>query len=166
MLRATLQQAVPLQALAADGRTDLYARAELFDGAVSIGIFPLPHLAGGLYGSTHVPSAEGYLTAVFSFFEDAGYTIPAYYDLGAETIEVSSDKTNIMRILGLLHENSVVDLQTYNVNGDLLTARVRAYDSKPNALTAGLTGLRYTWSVVAVYNLTGELIKYGITREL
>lgn len=151
MLRATLNEAVPLQVLAADGKTDLYAQATLYSNGVSLTTLALPHLDGGLYGSTYTPVTEGYLSVVYRFFYDPGLTVLADYDLEAEAVEVSSDKTNLLRILGLLHHNSVLDQQIYDGDGNLITARIRAYDSRPNADLAGLTGLLFTWSVVAIY---------------
>ena len=81
-----------------------------------------------------------------------------------ETLDVSDERINIKRILGLVHENSVVDMQTYNSNGRLLTARIRAYDSKTNADLAGLTGLLFTWNMSATY-LGLSLTNYKITLE-
>ena len=151
MLRATLNEAVPLQVLAADGKTDLFAQATLYSEGAALTTLAVPHIDGGLYGTTYTPTAEGYLSVVYRFFYDAGLTIPADYDLEAEAIEVSSDKTNILRILGLLHHNAVLDQQVYDPDGNLLTARIRAYDTRAHADLAGLTGLLFTWSVVAVY---------------
>src|SRR5687768_918682 len=114
MVRATLNEPVPIQVLAADGRTDLFGRALIKrpDGTVLTTI-NLSHIGDGVYGSTHSYVQEGYFSVVYSLFLDAGRTIPATYDLESELMEVSSDKTNLLRLLGLLHENSVFDQQVY-----------------------------------------------------
>jgi hypothetical protein len=164
MLRATLNQAVPLQVLAADGRTDLFARATLYANEAVLTVLTLPHIASGLYGTNYTPDAEGYISAVYELFFDSGFTAAANYDLESEMMEVSSDKTNILRILGLLHENTVFDNQVYDSGGNLVSGRLRAYDTKSHALTAGLPGLLFTWAVSASYT-GGQLSQYLITRE-
>lgn len=165
MLRATLNEAVPLQVLAADGRTDLFARATLRDASNSVlTILTLPHIATGMYGASYTPSAEGYVSVIYELFYDSGMTVPADYDLESELLEVSSDKTNLARILGLLHENTVFDQQIYDTGGNLVSGRLRAYDTKAHALSAGLTGLLFTWNLSASYT-GGQLSQYLITRE-
>lgn len=68
------------------------------------------------------------------------------------------------RILGLLHENTVVDQQVYDGNGYLISSRIRAYDTKTNADAAGSFGLMYTWTMTASY--TGaNLTNFKIVRE-
>ena len=165
MLRATLQEPVPLQVLAADGRTDLFAQAKLFDPAgTPITTISLPHLAEGIYGSTYVPTSEGYFSVRYELFEDSGFTIQAPYDLEAEIVETSTDKTNILRILGLVHDNTVIDQQVYNLDGCLTSARVRQYDTKANTVAAGATGLLNTWTISASYS-SGQLVDYKVVRE-
>jgi hypothetical protein len=151
MLRATLNEAVPLQVLAADGKVDLYAKATLYSDGALLSTVDLSHIDGGLYGASYTPSEEGYLSVVYRFFYDAGMTIPADYDLESEAIEVSSDKTNILRILGLLHHNATVDQQDYDDAGNLKFARVRSYKTPDDRLLGGLTGLLFTWLVKASY---------------
>jgi hypothetical protein len=81
----------------------------------------------------------------------------------AELIEVNSDKTNIIKILGLTHDNVVMDSHTYDTQGNLLTARIRHYDSKANADLAGTGGLLNTWNIEATY-LNERLETYKVTR--
>lgn len=163
-MRATLNEAVPLQVLAADGRTDLFARATVYMNGAVVTALTLPHIASGLYGTTYTPSVEGYISVIYELFFDSGFTAAANYDLESETIEVSSEKTNIMRILGLLHENAVFDQQIYDSGGNLTSGRVRSYDTKSHALSAGLPGLLFTWAVTASYT-GGKLDQFRITRE-
>lgn len=165
MLRATLNEAVPLQVLASDGNTALFARALIYRaGALEATVSLLP-IAGGLYGLDHTFVQEGYVSVVYQLFFDAGLTVPAPYDLESEIIEVSSDKSNILRILGLLHENAVFDQQVFDVSGNLVSGRIRSYDTKLNAQAAGLTGLLFTWLLSAVYT-GGQLSRYSLTREM
>lgn len=165
MISATLNEPAPLQVLAADGRQDLYARAKIYDTAGTwIASVPLPHLQDGLYGATWIPVIEGFFTAVYQLFFDADYLADAGYSRQGETIEVTETKTNILRLLGLVHENSIVDQQMWDSQGNLTSARVRSYDTKANAIAAGITGLRFIYSVNAQYS-GGLLNKYEILRD-
>lgn len=161
MLRATLNEPVPLQVLASDGRTDLFAQALIYQGATLLTTLSLPHLDTGLYGANHTPSAEGYFSVIYKLFYDAGFTVPADYDFESEILEVDTFKTNLLRVLGLLHHNAVLDQQIYDTAGNLLTARLRSYNSVLNAQAGGLTGLLFTWNVVAEYT-SGRVSRFSI----
>lgn len=159
MLRATLTEPVPLQIFVPDGRTDLYPRVQVRDalGATVATLYPA-HQAVGLYAVMWTPLVEGYYSAVYDLFVDAGYTTLADYSRDAEMIEVSSDKTNILRLLGLHHENSLLDMEVH-VGGRLTSARLRMYDSAANLAAAaatspagGTTGLLFTWEIAAAYD--------------
>lgn len=172
MLRATLNEPVPLQIFVPDGRTDLFARARVFSaaGALVTSVYPLHQLAG-LYTATWTPADEGYYSAVYDLYSDPGLTTLADYERNAEVIEVSSDKTNIMRLLGLHHENSLLDQQAYTPNGRLATARLRMYDSAASLAAAaatspagGTAGLLYTWAVTATYDLSNQSKTFEIAR--
>jgi hypothetical protein len=164
MLRATLNEAVPLQVLASDGRTDLYASARLYRADSLLTTVALPHIDGGLYGSTYTPDQEGYLTVVYSIFSDSGMTVPAPYDLEAEIVEVTEDKTDLRRVLGMLHENAVYDQQVYDAGLNLTSGRVRCYRDKLAALNQDPAGLLFTYQLSAAY-INGQLSFYRITRE-
>lgn len=170
-LLATPNVSIPLHAVASDGATTVFAQAKIYDAIGGlVTTIPLPHVVAGLYVSSYTPPVEGLFTIVYKFFTDAGFTIPAVYDLGVETLDVNSVRTNILRLLGLLHENSVIDLNVYDGDENLLSARVRCYDSSVNAAAASavspapyVTGLRFEYTVTATY--TGGLLnKYVINR--
>jgi hypothetical protein len=165
MLRATLSESVPLQIFVPDGRTDLYARVRVVNaiGGIIATLFPA-HLTNGLYSADWTPSIEGYFSAIYELFLDAGLTMVAEYERDAEMIEVSSDKTNLLRLLGLAHENAVLDQQVYGSNGRLQSARLRAYDSAANAQAAGASGLRFTWQISATYTMTNQSETFKIER--
>jgi hypothetical protein len=165
MLRATLGESLPVQIQASSGESALYARAKIYDiYGTNVSTIALPHIAGGLYGTTHIFSGAGYYTIVYQLFLDSGFSSPAEFDIEAETVEANSDKTNILRILGLTHDNTVLDNHVYNVEGNLTNVRVRSYDSKANALAAGAAGLENTWSISAVYS-SSRLETYTVVRE-
>ena len=165
MIQATLNEAMPLQMLATDGREDLYGLVRIYNeaGALVTSI-PLLHVAEGLYSASWTPTVEGWFTAVTELFFDSSYTVDAGYEKAGEQIEVTQTKTNILRMLGLVYDNSIVDQQVFDADENLLSARIRAYDSKANALLAGLTGLRFQYKVEAEYT-GGKLSKYQIVRD-
>lgn len=174
MLRATIDEPTPLQVQVGDGRTDLFARVRLFDPAGSEltgSPVSLPHLTGGLYGATFTFDTEGYSTAVYNLYEDAGFTLDASYDIEAEVIEAVPDKFNIKKILGLTHGNTLEDSHDYDVAGNITSIRVRNYDSEANAAAAeltspagGTTGLLFTWTITMEYT-ANRLTKYLVVEE-
>ena len=166
MLRATLDEPVTLAVQLSDGDTGKFARVRIFDSAGSVHVtLGTTHVSNGLYTNMHTFTTEGFYTAVYQVFDDAGFVTPSSeFDIEAETIEVNSDKTNIIRTLGLLHHNTQIDSHSYNDDKQLLSARVRQYDSKANAELAGATGLLNTWTVTSTYG-GGLLTKYVIVRE-
>jgi hypothetical protein len=166
LLRATLNEPVPLQALANDGKTDLYVRVTVLNPSLTVEatLYPM-HIMKGLYSVNWTPTSEGYFSAIYEFFLDPGYTVVAYdYPNQGETVEVNSDKTNIMRLLALNHENAVLDQQTYDAGRRLLTARLRGYNSQANALAAGVTGLLFEWHIVSTYDVNGRNNLFRIDR--
>lgn len=165
MMRATVGEPAPIQMLASDGQTfGLFARAQVYQGATLVTTLPLPALAGGIFGATHIFNIEGYYSVIYQLFLDAGFTLLSDYDLESEIFEVSSDKTKITRLLGLMHENAVFDQQVYDGDGNLTSGRLRSYDSAINATAAGATGLLFTWTITAVYT-AGVLTSYKIVRS-
>lgn len=165
MLRATLEEATPLQMQLGTGNESLYVRVKVYDitGALFLTL-GLPHISGGLYGSTYTFAIAGFYTAVYQVFEDAGFLTTANFDIEAETIEANSDKTNILRLLGLTHDNVYIDSHEYDAQGNLTAARVRHYNSKTNAGLHGAAGLLDTWTVAATYVLE-RLNTYKVVRE-
>ena len=69
-------------------------------------------------------------------------------------VTLTSMTAQLTRALGLMHENSVLDGTTFTVDNNLLTGRMRIYDSKANADAAVAIS-------PAVYN-TGKIAEYAI----
>ena len=69
------------------------------------------------------------------------------------SLKVTSD--NLIRALGMLHENSVLDLTTFDGSNNLLQGRLRLYDSAAHADAANAAS-------PGVYN-TGKIAEYNIT---
>jgi hypothetical protein len=157
--------------LASDGRTDLFGQARVYNAAGAlVATVNLSHVAEGIYAAQYTPTSEGYSNVVYQLYFDAGRSVDAGYEHQGELLDASSFRTNILKSLGLVHENSVVDQQTYDSEGNLQSARIRAYDSAVNASNAAIaspaaynTGLRFTWQVTSEYS-SGLLSKYFIVR--
>ncbi len=166
MLSLPLGQASPIRAQAADGNIGLYPRVLIYDDAGAVAAtLGLAHVALGLYTSSWTPATAGLYTMQSQFFSDAGHTVDAGYDRGAEEIHVTSMAADVARILGLLYENTVIDQQVYDVGGKLTGARIRSYDTKAHALAPGATGLVGEYAVVATYDVSGQLNSYTVTKE-
>lgn len=167
MLRATIDEPIPLQVQVADGRTDLYARVQLYESGNStpISVVSLPHINEGLYGDTTILTTDGHFTAQYQLFEDPSFTVAANYDYEIESIEASSDKTNILRLLGLSYHNATMEPIEYNEGGCLTDAIIRSYDSEANVnLNDGVTGLLFSWTIKVAYT-GGQLTSYKITLD-
>lgn len=166
MILATLNEPVPLQVLAADGRTDLYAQIRVYNAAgMLLNTLPAPEIAEGLYGVSWTPNIEGYYTYIAQLYFDSAFTVDAGYEKQGDSVDVNSTKTNILRLLGLHHENAIVDSQSYDGAGNLLTARVRLYNSLTTAQTQDVSGLIAQYSITASYT-NGQLSNYMMVREL
>lgn len=173
MLLASPNKPALLSMVAADGRTDLYGKVAVYN--VSGGLVTqlnLDHTVAGIYSGTWTPSDEGYYQARYEFFADVFRTVSANYEIQAEMIDVTGIKENVLRVMGLLHENSVVDQQLYDGDQNLTSARIRCYDNAVNASAASavspapyLTGLQFQYQVSASY-AGGLLTKYNINRVM
>lgn len=171
MLSTSPNIAITLTHLASDGAIGLYSQAVVYNSSNSpVDTVNLNHVAGGLYTANYTQATEGFYSLVFTFYTDLARTIPADYDIQGELLEVNSWRTNILRLLGLLHENTVVDQTTYDSDGNLLTARIRTYNNSTNAAAALAvspatynTGLTFEYSVSASY-AAGLMSKYNIQR--
>jgi hypothetical protein len=165
VLLATPNVLIPLHVIAANGQTDLYGQVKIYSAiGVLVATVNLDHIVDGLYGTTYVPVTEGIYTLVYALYTDLGRTVAAKFDREVETLDVNSERINIVKLLGLVHENTVFDQQTYNGNGQLLTGRIRSYDTKTNADLASGSGLLFTWHISAAYSGT-NLIDYKLTRD-
>jgi hypothetical protein len=162
---ATLNEPYPIRLLASDGRADLYGQARIYDiSGTMISTVSLTHINEGMYGGNWSPSLEGHYSIIAEFYLDSGHSQEAGYERSAENIEINTIKPSIARILGLQHENARIDAQTYDGMRNLLTARVRTYDSPTNADAGTSTGLVATYQMTADYNSEGLLIDWRMTK--
>ncbi len=100
--------------------------------------------------SAGVVNTPGFLT-----YAVADFSVPPNVFVGiadvVENLEVDT-YTLMVRAMGLLHENSVLDNTTYDGNGKLTAGRLRIYNSKANAQAASGTGLVATYTIAATYS--------------
>jgi hypothetical protein len=84
--------------------------------------------------------------------------------------DMTSIKADLSRILGLLHYNSILDNQTYDSDDQLLTARLRVFDTASNvpAIPGGSEtfGLKHQYIIEAVYSATNQSNKYTLKKVL
>jgi hypothetical protein len=172
-MEATVNTPIPLSMLVADGTTTLYGQARIYNSLGSLSYtVDLNHVAEGIYVGLHTPTLEGYYQIVYQLYTDISRTIPATYDKSGESLDVNSFRTNILRLLGLAHENSVLDAMGYDIDGNMTSARVRCYDNRTHADLARAaspatynTGLLFSYDVSATY-ASGNLSKYSILKSL
>jgi ribosomal protein S24E len=165
VLLASVGVSIPLQILASDGDTGLYGEIRVYSSAMAlVATLDADHTADGVYSVAWTPSQEGVYTFVGQLYTDVGRTIDAGYEKQGEQIDVNTIKSSLVRILGLHHENAVVDMQTYDTEGNMVTARVRIYDSKANAQAGGATGVVNQYSIAAAYT-GGALSKYTMVLD-
>jgi hypothetical protein len=150
---------------AGDNNAGLYGSAIIYNNSGVVTTITLSHVGDGVYVGSWTPANAGTYQVVGKFFTDAGRTSLAPYQISAETMEVDAFRQNILRTLGLSYENSVVDNQSYDGNGNLTGARIRCYDTAANATSAGSTGVTFQYTVTATYAGTA-LNKYSIIRVL
>ena len=58
----------------------------------------------------------------------------------------------------------MLDNQVYGLNGRLISARLRAYNSAANCSLAGATGLLFTWQITATYTPQNQSETFKIER--
>lgn len=91
--------------------------------------------------------------------ETTGTAIKAKTDL------IPSDFSDqLSRMLGQLHENSVLDTTTFDTNNNMTSGRLRLYSSKANAEAAGGTGLLATYTITATYSGV-QLATYTVVKD-
>lgn len=82
----------------------------------------------------------------------------------AQNTITTSLGAQLTRALGLMHENSVLDQTVFDGQNNLTNGRLRIYNSKANALAAGVSGLLETYTITASY--VGDNVQtYTVVRE-
>lgn len=77
-------------------------------------------------------------------------------------------RSDILRVLGLLHHNAVLDNQAYDEHGQMTSARLRVFELKSQVpSTPGgseTTGLLHEYNIEAVYDGAGVVKLYRLLR--
>jgi len=177
-LPAKVGVALPLVSILEDGNISQFPQAKVYaQGATTpIATIDLVHKVDGRYEADWTPASTGVFLAHFITYSDGAHTVENItYSREGEQIVVFSTNiddlaTAIVRLLGLSHENAFIDLTEFDPNGQLLSARLRIFDSKANAAAATdggseTTGLIATYTMTAVYEGVGRLKSYRYIKE-
>jgi hypothetical protein len=168
---------VPIVMILEDGNETQHPRAYIYEagGTSPIATLDLEHKALGRYESDFTPPASAVYSAVFIVYADVGHTTENItYVRAVEQIFASSGSIDdiaalILRVLGLVHENIFIDNTVHDANYQLVSARVRLFDSKVNceAATDGgseTTGLTATYEMSTVYEGEGKMGSYRMKK--
>lgn len=175
---ATQGQPVVFSLILEQGEDYFFPQVEVYAaGSVSPEVtLDLVHRAKGRYEAEWIPSSVGSFTAQFFIYVDAAHLVETVlYSREAEQVFVTQSSTDdlaasLARVLGLVHENAFIDMTNFDAADQLLSARVRIFDSKSavQAATDGgveSTGLVATYSIEATYESAGRMRQYRMTKE-
>lgn len=175
---ASVGSTVVLALVLENGETGFYPQAEIYASGAGTptATVDLTHLVKGRYEGTWVPATVGTYTAQFFTYVDAAHTVESVvYTREAEQVFVSENSADdlaaaITRVLGLVHENAFIDNTVFDAQSQLLTARLRIYDSKTNAQAATdggaeATGLVATYTIEADYEGVGKMRQYRMVKD-
>lgn len=173
---ATVGTAVPITMILEDGNESQFPQAEIYNGGpFPISVLNLIHKGRGRYEASWIPPIVGVFSAVFIVYADVAHVIEnIVYSREMEQIFATASNVDdlaakIARVLGLLHENAYIDETTFDPFGQLLTCRIRLFDSKDHvdlATDGGseTLGLIATYSMEADYEAAGRLKTYRYKR--
>lgn len=166
LIPVTLGAAARLSLVLEDGDVTQFPQVNLYEpgNATPVGTIDLSHLAEGLYEDEFTPTGVGILNAVYTVYEDAARTI-ANTKFGKELDQLVTeiaDSTStliteildkVCRILGLVNENAFIDNTEFDNCDQLISSRVRIFDTAANA-NAATDGGSETAGLVASYQVT------------
>lgn len=168
---------VPLALLLEDGNETQYPQAEVYaaGGTAPLATLDLVHKARGRYEANYTLTTAGVLTVVFITYADSGHTIENItYSREQEQLVITQYglddlAVQLIRVLGLVHENAFIDNTVHDAFGQLVAARVRIFDSKANAEAATdggseTTGLVATYEISTVYESQGRMGSYRMVK--
>lgn len=141
---ATKDQPVKLALVLENGITGLFPQAEIYDGATLEDTIDLADFGQGRYEGSWTPTDLGTYSALFNVYQDAGHSVeltPLIYSREIEQIFVMESSVDdltaqLIRLLALNLENTRIDRCVYDEHEMLKSARLRAFDSKANALAS------------------------------
>jgi len=123
--------------------------------------------SSGEYEFDFTPDEEGYwkLEILIDYNKDV-----YGFEYVSATFDFDDMYAGIRRLLGLSHENAFIDNTVHDPDSQLLSARVRIFDSKTNcdAATDGgseTTGLIATYTITTVYDGINEFGTFKQVRD-
>jgi hypothetical protein len=168
----------PLVAILTDGNELQHPQAEIYapGGTSPIATLDLLHKAKGRYEAPWTPTAPGLFLVHYFVYSDAAHTIRnvSYNNEGEQvsvtTVSLDDLAESTARLLGLSKENMFVDKTEFDTIGQLLSCRIRLFDSEANASTAQdgdsySTGLIATYTMTAEHEGTGKLKTFRYVRD-
>jgi len=168
IIPVTLGETARLALVLENGDAAQFPQAKVYQPTVAspIATLNLSHTAEGLYESSYVPLAVGVLNIVYTVFSDAPRTV-LNTNFSKELDQILTQAASnipslindlidkIIRLLGLTHENAVIDNTTYDDCCQMTASRLRIFDSAANA-SAATDGGSETVGLIATYLVTAE----------
>lgn len=157
---ATVGAPVPVVLILEDGNESRYPQAEVYEpgGTVPVATIDLPHKVKGRYEGAFTPPAAEIYTLHFFIYADAGHSIEDITYTRSVDQVVATDSgiddlaSNLLRVLGLVHQNVFIDNTIHDAYGSLVAARVRIFDSQAN-VEAATDGGSETTGLIATYEI-------------
>ncbi len=174
----TVGNNIELSLLLEGGEEDLYPQATMYTPSGTSYTYSLTHFDLGRYVGT-APSSDvvdaGLYRVVYIVYSDAAHTtLSDDYWRSEDSYLVSNNDidavaTLISRILGLVHENIIMDNTSYDNCNQLVSARLRAYNSASNVpISPGgseTSGLVASYHITSSYsNTPGRMRSYRVTK--
>jgi hypothetical protein len=104
----------------------------------------------GSYTDTLSPSADwtDQAVGIYLISWSIADTEDDFPSIVTETLEIAYDDVDLKRVLGLMHENIFIDQAGYDINGNLISARVRIYSDSASVGTAN--------NIIGTYTITSD----------
>jgi len=144
-----------------DGAINQYPQVEIYEQSSSspILLFDLVHRNKGMYEAIWIPTDVGAYNALYLVYNDSGHTtLNTRYsrEMDIYSVEVDLDIGYILQcILGLGGENSFRDNTMFDSCGQIISGRIRLFDSKIHA-EAATDGGSETTGLIATYRVDTE----------
>ena len=168
---------VPLALLLEDGNESQYPQAEVYapGGTTPLVTLNMVHKARGRYEANYTLATAGVVTVIFITYADTGHTVENItYSREQEQLVITQYGVDdlalsLIRVLGLVHENTFIDNTVHDAFGQLTGARVRIFDSRVNAEAATdggseTTGLVATYDITSTYESQGRMGSYRMVK--
>jgi hypothetical protein len=160
---AKVGEPLPLIVVLEDGNELQHPQAEIYasGGTSPVATINLVHKAKARYEGLWTPTSVGSFSAQFFIYSDAGHTIEnIVYVRDVEQIFVTESgvddlAASIIRLLGLHRENMFIDNTEFDAFNQLISCRIRLFDSKANA-EAAEDGDSYVTGLIASYTMQAE----------